>query len=65
MSGMSSILPIALYREAVSRNEPKSKGELPLGKLTSRKVAPFSSARCEGSYARSGWILSMLLMPLM
>ena len=43
MSGISSMLCIALYRDAPSHNEPKIEmGELPLGTHLSRKAVPFS-----------------------
>ena len=43
MSGISSMLCIALYRDAPSHNEPKIEmGELPLGTQLSRKAVPFS-----------------------
>ena len=65
MSGMSSILWISLYREAPSHNESNEKGNGRSGSFRPVKLFPFHSARCERSYDRSGWILSMLLMPLM
>ena len=67
MSGMSSILSIALYPDVPSHHEPKiEKRELPLGMLLSRKAIPLSiPARCERSRRRHGGMPSMLLMPLM
>ena len=42
MSGMSSMLYIALYRDARSHHEPNERGERPLGMLPSRKAVPLS-----------------------
>ena len=66
MSGMSSILYIALYRKAFDSQRAEMKGEQPLGTLPSEESrSPFHSGRCARGHDRSGWILSMLLMPLM
>ena len=66
MSEMSSILNILLYRDAPSPNEPiLKKGNRRSGRSYPEELFPFQSVRCERSHDRSGWILSMLLMPLM
>ena len=56
MSGMSSMLRIALDRDAPPHHEPNENGEQPLGTLPSRKAAPFHSAHCAGGLRRPGWI---------
>jgi len=66
MSEISSILSIALYRDAFSPNEPKGRRE------TAARDAPIPEgcspsipARCARSRRRHGGMPSMLLMPLM
>jgi len=50
MSGMSSILCIALYREVSARHEPNEREEQPRGTLPSRRDVPLSiSSLREGS----------------
>jgi hypothetical protein len=66
MSGMSSMLRIALDRDASPHHEPNETGNCRSGRYYPEELLPLSQARfCTRSLRRPGWILRMSLMPLM
>jgi hypothetical protein len=65
MSGMSSMLCIALYRDGPSHHGPNEEGNGRSGHSRPEKLFPFQSAHRARSHAWHGGMPSMLLMPLM
>ena len=64
MSGMSSMLRIALDRDAPPHHEPNERGTAARD-ATIPKGCSFHSAHCARGLRRSGWIFRISLMPLM